>query len=499
MEQLLPSSAGCLDLDQNIDWDSIPGSSAIKCLLKDCAWQCFHGNKSLAEQLAEEVLDITWEKLNTGHWKDVKLAWRHIFSYASLIKVMCLYNKEPTAAKTIKEALSACDRGLLMGAPIMNGILTQLATCLHTVEQKLSSSSSIPDNKIHHQCDEETRGAGKQESKRMKTSHHAIPIILDEHQISREANPSLHAFLVDTMEKESPVVIEEAMDHWPARQQRFWSLSYLRKIAGKRTVPVEIGSKYTDDTWSQSLMTIGDFIDRHIDIREETGDITKVGYLAQHQLFDQIPELKKDICIPDYCCLHLRSDSNIQSDETSAQQNVAPSQPNEEGKVLEEIKDEGGNERKKAEEEKSTSEYVENAGAEKMAIEAGMKEERMDDGREEEEEEDIDINAWFGPGGTVSPLHFDPKHNLLCQVVGKKYIRLYSKKCTPLLYKHDGMLSNTSQVDVENVDDESFPLFKQAPYQECILSEGEMVYIPPGCWHYVRSLALSFSVSFWWR
>ena len=32
------------------------------------------------------------------------------------------------------------------------------------------------------------------------------------------------------------------------------------------------------------------------------------------------------------------------------------------------------------------------------------------------EDEDVDINVWIGPMGTVSPLHTDPKHNLLCQV-----------------------------------------------------------------------------------
>jgi ribosomal protein L16 Arg81 hydroxylase len=25
-----------------------------------------------------------------------------------------------------------------------------------------------------------------------------------------------------------------------------------------------------------------------------------------------------------------------------------------------------------------------------------------------------------------------------------------------------------------------------------------MLYVPPGWWHYVRALTVSFSVSFWW-
>lgn len=38
------------------------------------------------------------------------------------------------------------------------------------------------------------------------------------------------------------------------------------------------------------------------------------------------------------------------------------------------------------------------------------------------ESPEVDVNAWFGPAGTVSPLHFDPKNNLLSQV--KRYLQL---------------------------------------------------------------------------
>ena len=40
-------------------------------------------------------------------------------------------------------------------------------------------------------------------------------------------------------------------------------------------------------------------------------------------------------------------------------------------------------------------------------------------------EVDVDISVYFGPGGTISPLHYDPKHNLLAQVKFMYYMIIY--------------------------------------------------------------------------
>lgn len=47
----------------------------------------------------------------------------------------------------------------------------------------------------------------------------------------------------------------------------FNSVSYLKDVAGLRTVPIELGSRYTDDGWSQQLMTINEFIESYIEVQ----------------------------------------------------------------------------------------------------------------------------------------------------------------------------------------------------------------------------------------
>uniref|UniRef100_A0A1A8EUV3 Lysine-specific demethylase 8 n=1 Tax=Nothobranchius korthausae TaxID=1143690 RepID=A0A1A8EUV3_9TELE len=355
---------------------------------------------------AQVVLDISWERLNTGTWRHVDKDWRRLYSYGCLFKVAALCRESPSEHE-ILQAVRTCDMGLLMGAAVMDNILQVFVRILQSEIRKTTK-------------EEETDYV---EAKRMKIAVSRVPPIKEELAVERIKCPSLERFNTKYLVPLKPVILEGIIDHWPALNNRPWSLEYLRSVAGCRTVPVEVGSRYTDEDWSQTLLTVNEFIDKYIleKVQDSQSGEKAVGYLAQHQLFDQIPELKEDIRIPDYCCLG------------------------------------------------------------------------------EGDEDDITVNAWFGPTGTVSPLHQDPQQNFLAQVVGSKYIRLYSPEDTDKLYPHQSqLLHNTSQVEVENPDSERFPKFVGAPYLECVLQPGDVLFIPVKHWHYVRSLDVSFSVSFWW-
>ncbi|WP_353090825.1 cupin-like domain-containing protein [Methylibium sp.] len=100
---------------------------------------------------------------------------------------------------------------------------------------------------------------------------------------------------------------------------------------------------------------------------------------------------------------------------------------------------------------------------------------------------------WFGPAGTVTPLHHDTLMLLHTQVVGRKRWRFISPLETPRLYNHDGVFS---AIDLDRPDLERYPAFRNVKVLEVVLEPGDTVFLPLGWWHQVASLEVSLSFSF---
>ncbi|KAG5566229.1 hypothetical protein RHGRI_001989 [Rhododendron griersonianum] len=305
---------------------------------------------------AEAALEVAWEQLHSGPWHSVLPIWRDAYSMACLRVAGFSY-----AAGEFSEAIRVLDMGLIMGGLALR---KDLESAIDKATAK-ASLVTVSDQGAEAQCRVVPREFNDAE---------VLPALpmksLSSNIVSKRSALSMEEFLCDYFLSGCPVVISECMAHWPARTK--WNdMDYLKRIAGYRTVPVEI------------------------------------------------EELRKDILIPDYCFT-------------------------------------GGGELKS-------------------------------------------LNAWFGPAGTVTPLHQDPHHNILAQVVGRKYVRLYCATLSEELYPYsESMLKNSSQVDLDSMDVNKFPKVHDLEFMDCILEEGEMLYIPPKWWHYVRSLTKSLSVSFWW-
>ena len=105
--------------------------------------------------------------------------------------------------------------------------------------------------------------------------------------------------------------------------------------------------------------------------------------------------------------------------------------------------------------------------------------------------------GWIGPAGTVTGYHVDWGDNVLAQICGRKEVRLVGPKDNKYMYpsKRFDQGTMSSEMDVDNLDEQKFPLFAQATEYRVIIHPGEMLFIPRGWWHHVKSLDKSISVS----
>ncbi|KAI4741333.1 Clavaminate synthase-like protein [Aureobasidium sp. EXF-12298] len=398
---------------------------------KDPIHECGSAPLHIIQQRPEDVLALAHQKLHTWKFDSVPLCWRRLYEEASLYQAIAILNDHGVRGQKRKRHASPSPEHdfitllvhlldmaiILTGAPRHRQLILNIA--------KTFPVAQIPQS----QNDTFTRVER-----------------LDFLQFQRH---------LDT--KTTPIVIKGVIDDWPAMiaPDRCWSdPSYLLKatLGGRRLVPVELGRSYTDDDWSQRIMTFAEYMKSHLlQLKQE-----QTGYLAQHDLFSQVPCLSADTNTPDYCYT-----------------NPPPAR----------------------------------------SLSSTVEVETLDEPLR---------NAWLGPAGTISPLHTDPYHNILCQVVGYKYVRLYAPTETAKLYPRGidetGVnMENTSHVDIslakrlftlneqDRADEEKqqfeaqFPLFRDAECIEGVLGPGECLYIPVGWWHFVESLSTSFSMSFWWN
>ncbi|KAH7135874.1 hypothetical protein B0J11DRAFT_426203 [Dendryphion nanum] len=531
-----------LDARRGTRWDS-EDDGGEEDEIADCGGPAL----SILAQDPDMCMRLAYQKLHDVPYKDVKTCWRRLYTDAALWKVLKILER-CDEKNWITEIVKSLDMALILTAAprreaLIELIFSALAAVISGLEQGgaggQQSHSTLP-------C---ARHAPKRRKLNTTTGIPSPHLPLPETFPSTISSPPTLRFPIPRMTSDSlslenfqaricsrdspqgPLIITGALDFWPALGERPWNQpKYLldHTLGGRRLVPVEIGRSYTDQGWGQRILSFGEFVrefmvddhnDEHVITKnasiDEKGtdgndppERTTVkqeqkqrhrqkGYLAQHDLFAQIPSLRADISIPDYCYADVPPRS-----PSSHTPNIPlpPPTPKLDTPLL---------------------------------------------------------NAWFGPSGTISPLHTDPYHNVLAQVVGSKYLRLYAPSSSAALHPRDidenGVdMSNTSTVDLDyamslfpeispwnedmnnpkcensnesnnmHIDkdintakprspnemkdhnprrlfESQHPGFRTSPYIEGVLGPGDCLYIPPGWWHYVRSLTPSFSVSFWFN
>ena len=110
------------------------------------------------------LIDYVWEKLNTGHWKNVSQVWRKLYTSISCLSALSQYfllnksedgNLEDISIKSeinhfgefsIEKIIRTCDMGLLMGYPLERDILASLATHLHKHQLPAYDKNLVTEN-----------------------------------------------------------------------------------------------------------------------------------------------------------------------------------------------------------------------------------------------------------------------------------------------------------------------------------------------------------------
>jgi hypothetical protein len=110
-------------------------------------------------------------------------------------------------------------------------------------------------------------------------------------------------------------------------------------------------------------------------------------------------------------------------------------------------------------------------------------------------------NIWFGPAGTISPLHFDRSHNLLVQHYGRKHVVMVAPQHSAQLMPgaKNSPSPHVSSLDLVVPGSEIDLSRLNAPHFQAVIEPGDILFIPAFWWHNVTSLTTAISTNYWWR
>ncbi|SDF39723.1 Cupin-like domain-containing protein [Bradyrhizobium brasilense] len=105
---------------------------------------------------------------------------------------------------------------------------------------------------------------------------------------------------------------------------------------------------------------------------------------------------------------------------------------------------------------------------------------------------------FMGPAGTITPLHFDCllTHNFFFQIYGTKTFTMIPPNQADLCGRRGW---RWFEVDPDQPDYERFPQYRNANRVAITVSASDMLYMPPGTLHHVRSLSPSISFNIDWH
>ncbi|CBQ69581.1 conserved hypothetical protein [Sporisorium reilianum SRZ2] len=433
-----------------------------------------------SDQLTAELSSLTRlcdQKFVTFSYDSIPPSWRAIYIDAQLLKACCALKTSGDAEHAGK--FRRCIRDLDLALIVAGAASTSKGPSCHDLIASLQSNllgigpqdEQFSDRRLRHPS------PGSPPRKRSKMAHPDG----DEPQLSQsiqadalireyafEQAPSfMDLSAPDSHLRSRPFIVRAYAQGsgWPAVESdedglvggTWSSAEHLLRTAGPaRVVPVEVGANYSRKDWGQDVMLWSDFLrycrwdeaDQPSDASDGTDSARPILYMAQHDLAAQFPALERDYTLPDYVY-------------------TLPSPP---------------------------------------TSWPGYQPPATDDG--------VITNLWIGPAGTVSPPHYDPFYNCFVQAVGYKEVWVAPPHCCPRKTPvdsdeassaadveeqgsiTDSLMANTASIDVFDTLQAVAPFVRSAA-AKAILRPGDLLCMPPGWWHSMRSLTRSFSVSMW--